>query len=266
MMWTLNDRDEMIKNAKSLPSNIVTIEGLWDGDEGGWHVRLYAIEKPIDKQYEYHLLGFIGHGKGEFHDFARSFTGETPPYPEGLLAKEIGQEIADMLGVPLYFPSPEKPSSRCETPEWIDWNAGRKSSIPIHLIDGQDYDAILARFKSANVAVVEGHWGYYCKPHPRLAIITIEHQNKNPLEYIAHDIGKLYWDEYDMGRNIYGYRIPSVTPVEEAIQLGIPLPKHLIQHSILLHIINHVGSYLVGLTLKKTIMKVRSVYNCCSVF
>lgn len=250
------NREAMIEKAKNLPSNIVAIEGWWDGDSGGWYACLSAIEKiskikavrffvesiysqvklarmgrklpfkiPENRQFKRHDIGYIGHGMGEYHDFMRSLAGETPPYPEGLLAKEIGQEIAEMLGVPLYFPSPEKPSGR-EVPEWVDWNAGRTSSIPIHLIDDLDCENALERFESANVAVVEAYWDRgYGIWHPRIAVVIIQNPASNPLNYISHEIGELYWDDQEMGRIIFGKQIPRRTCVEEVKRLGNVLAR-----------------------------------------
>src|SRR5687768_6013495 len=109
MTFNVN-RETIWEKVRALPPNIVVIECDWDGDSSGWAVRIMAIEELKPESYKKHLITFIAHGLGEFHDFMRSLAGETPPYPEGQIAQELGQEIADHLGVPLYFPSPEKPS------------------------------------------------------------------------------------------------------------------------------------------------------------
>jgi hypothetical protein len=49
-------REAFHKKAKNLPSNIVAIEGSWDGDSGGWYACLSAIEKIADEQYKEHLI------------------------------------------------------------------------------------------------------------------------------------------------------------------------------------------------------------------
>ncbi|MBZ0315542.1 MAG: hypothetical protein K8L91_03920 [Anaerolineae bacterium] len=223
MSITIN-REQVFEKVKQLPPNIVVIEGVWDGDSSGWCVDLVAIEEPLLSHYfRTHLLTSIGHGLGEIHDFNRMLTGQIPPYPEGKLAYELGQAIADQLNVPLYFPSPEKPVGD-EVPRWVDWQAGRVSSIPIGLIDSQ---VVIDRFSTAEIAVVEAYWGYLHTWHPRLAVITLEDRASHPLKYKSHKIGKLYWDKEDMGRIIRGQSIPSRTPTEEAIRIGELLAEKL---------------------------------------
>ena len=206
------NRDELFEAVRELPPGIAVIEALWDGDSNGWMVRLVAIEKIADDQFKEHYLATIGHFKGEIHDFNRAFRGETPPYPEGLFMQKIGQEVADYLGVPFHFPSPEKPALD-EVPRWVDWQAGRISSIPINLIDAEK---VIADFGGQTVAVVEAYWGYYHTWHPRLAVITVEASG----QYKAHDIGRLYWDDHDRGKVIRGWHIPPRAPVEEAVRIG----------------------------------------------
>lgn len=222
MNITVN-REQIFDKVKQLPPNIVIIEGLWDGDSSGWQVSLIAIEKITPHFFTEHYLAWIGHGLGEIHDFNRALTGQTPPYPEGKLAQEIGQAIADQLGVPLYFPSPEKPVGD-EVPRWVDWQAGRVSSIPIRLINPE---IVLDQFSTAEIAVVEAYWGYYHTWHPCLAVITVEDRASHPLKYKAHTIGSLYWDKEDMGRMIHGKSIPAYTPTEEAIGIGELLAEKL---------------------------------------
>ena len=124
--------------------------------------------------------------------------------------------------MPLYFPSPEKPTL-WEVPSWLDWKEGRVSSIPIKLFDIHD---IPEQFSTMQIAVVEVYWAYRSEWHPRIAVITIHHADGNP-SYKSHEVGRLYWDAEDTGRVIHGRQIPNCTPVEEAIRLGKLLAESL---------------------------------------
>jgi hypothetical protein len=217
------DREAVFNKVKALPPNIVAIECEWDGDNEGWHVRLIAIEEVSADKFTEHLLTIIGHGLGEIYDFNRALVGATPPYPEGHLAREIGQEVAASLGIPFYFASPDKPAL-AEVLRWVDWRVGRASSIPIRLLDPQP---VIEQYSNKRVAVVEAYWGYYHKFFPKFCVVTIEQSNANQHEYKANQIGELYWDNEDIGRTIYGQEIPPRTPVEEAIRIGNHLSEQL---------------------------------------
>ncbi len=210
------NREALLQRVKQLPPNIAVIEASWDGDSTGWYVLLSAIEQSSDGSYKEHYLTAIGHGQGELHDFNRALSGEVPPYPEGLLAKNVGQELADALHVPFYFASSEKPALN-GVPRWVDWIEGRTSSIPIRLIDIQ---SVIKRFSASDVKIVEGYWSYYHTWYPKLAVVTSKYTTDNAVDYEAHDIGELYWDDHDQGHIIRGMHIPSMTPIAEALRLG----------------------------------------------
>ncbi len=125
------DRDAIFEKVKALPPRIAAVECEWDGDSSGWFVRVMALEETSLNSHKEHLLGCIGHGSGELYDFNRALVGATPPYPEGRLAQEIGQEIAAKLGVPFYFASPDRPSLD-ESPRWAEWRASNPDAQADH--------------------------------------------------------------------------------------------------------------------------------------
>lgn len=217
------NREALLQRVKQLPPNIAVIEASWDGDSSGWYVMVSAIEKLRDGNYKRHYITAIGHGQGEYHDFYRALHGEVPPYPEGLLAKEVGQELADSLHIPFYFASPDKPALD-EVPDWVDWIEGRTSSIPIRLIDIQ---SVIKRFSASDVKIVEGYWAYHHTWYPKLAVVTAKRTTDNAVDYEAHNIGELYWDDHDQGRVIRGMHIPLMTPIAEALRLGKKLAEAL---------------------------------------
>ena len=108
---------KLLARARALPSPPVVIEALWDGDSDGWFVRLNAA-----------WLDEGGHQWEAWHTLSRGtdfrlFNGEVPPWPEAVEAQKIGGQLADELGVPFWFPSPDHPED--DTPHW--WERDRAS-------------------------------------------------------------------------------------------------------------------------------------------
>jgi hypothetical protein len=97
------DADELTAEIEALPHEPVAIEAVWDGDSEGWMVRLLAV--TIEPRIEHHLAT-VQHGTD-----IRLFNGEVPPWPEALEASIVGQRLAERLGIPFYFASPEKPDN-----------------------------------------------------------------------------------------------------------------------------------------------------------
>ena len=104
------DVDELTAEIQALPHEPAAIEAIWDGDSEGWMVRLLAV--TIEPRAE-HLLATAQHGTD-----IRLFNGEVPPWPEALEASAVGHELAERLGIPFYFASPEKPDNFA--PRWWD--------------------------------------------------------------------------------------------------------------------------------------------------
>jgi hypothetical protein len=100
--------DRLIEQIAALPHPPDAIEALWEGDTGGSFVCLVAV--TLRPKFE-HNLAFIRHGSD-----MRIFNGEVPPWPEALEATTIGGTLADRLGVPFHFASPDNPNT--DLPRW----------------------------------------------------------------------------------------------------------------------------------------------------
>ena len=88
-------REDILREAASLRSP-KAIEAYWDGDTEGWFVILAAVGERV--------ISVIRLG-GDF----RLFDGSVPPWPEAVLAKQVGEEIAARFGVPFWFPAVDRP-------------------------------------------------------------------------------------------------------------------------------------------------------------
>ncbi len=94
------------------------LEALWDGDTDGWHLyltlyyqrRTWWFKEIIQPTLSQESLGVISLG-GDI----RLFSGAVPPWPEAVLAKELGQLAKEKHNITFYFPS-EEPDDDC--PAW----------------------------------------------------------------------------------------------------------------------------------------------------
>ncbi|MEH0416081.1 hypothetical protein [Streptomyces sp. B21-083] len=98
----------LMEKVKTLPGQTVAIEALWDGDTDGWCVDLLAL---TDHPAAEHRVAIIRHG-GDL----RLFNGTVPPWPEAQEARTVGRALAEQLGVPFHFASPDRPD--CDAPRW----------------------------------------------------------------------------------------------------------------------------------------------------
>ncbi|MEV6768656.1 ADP-ribosylglycohydrolase family protein [Nocardia sp. NPDC051030] len=104
------DHDDLVERVANLPERPDAIEAVWDGDTFGWMVCLVAVTRSSRAE---HYLAQIRHG-GDI----RLFNGEVPPYPEAREATSVGQAVADTLGMPFHFTSPDRPD--IHLPRWWD--------------------------------------------------------------------------------------------------------------------------------------------------
>lgn len=95
------DPAELMTKVQALPREPAAIEARWDGDGEGWMICLLVV--TLEPETE-HNLALIQHGTD-----VRLFNGEVPPWPEALEASRVGGVLAEQLGIPFYFASPEKP-------------------------------------------------------------------------------------------------------------------------------------------------------------
>jgi hypothetical protein len=91
----------MVRHGLSCASSSPRYRRLWDGDTDSWFVCLAAV--TLEPKVE-HNLAFIRHGTD-----TRAFRGQAPPWPEAHEAAIIGRALAERLGVPFHFTSPDRP-------------------------------------------------------------------------------------------------------------------------------------------------------------
>ena len=105
---------DLVKRIEFSGLRAAAVQALWDGDSTGWFVIL-SLAGLTDQGLASTLnLVWITEDEGDM----RIFNGEVPPWPEAKRASELGQALADQLGVPFYFPSPDEPNDRC--PAWFE--------------------------------------------------------------------------------------------------------------------------------------------------
>ncbi|MFE4695859.1 hypothetical protein ACWCPD_27160 [Streptomyces sp. NPDC001935] len=94
------DLPSLAARAEELPGRIAAIEALWDGDTvHDWFVVLVAVlDDPA--------------GDGHLATVLQRRGGPRP----GTAAAEAGRALADLLGVPFHFASPDVPDD--EAPRW----------------------------------------------------------------------------------------------------------------------------------------------------
>lgn len=117
---------DLLAKLRALPTPPVAIEALWDGDTQGWFVDLCAV-LVLEGCHESRWLHTFSDG-GDL----RVFQGVVPPWPEAIEAAKNGAQLAAILGIPFYFPSPEHPEDEC--PHW--WQRAeptpcRRCAVPL---------------------------------------------------------------------------------------------------------------------------------------
>ncbi|MEU5726346.1 hypothetical protein [Micromonospora sp. NPDC047738] len=98
---------KLIEKAAAITAPVVAVEALWDGDTHGWSVDLVAIVRRPGRHHDRFdevPLTVLRHS-GDI----RLFNDQVPPWPEARQATEQGQAVAQHVGVPFHFASPEAP-------------------------------------------------------------------------------------------------------------------------------------------------------------
>ncbi|MEU6678816.1 hypothetical protein [Streptomyces sp. NPDC046853] len=94
------DLPSLAARAAALPGEVAAVEALWDGDTvHDWFVLLVAV---LDDPPEDGHLATVHHRPGG--------------PPPGTAAAEAGRALADHLGVPFHFASPDTPDD--QAPRW----------------------------------------------------------------------------------------------------------------------------------------------------
>lgn len=107
---------KLIEKTAAITAPVVAVEALWDGDTQGWYVDLVAIVRRPGRhhnRFDGVPLTVLRHG-GDI----RLFNSQVPPWPEARQATEQGQAVAQHIGVPFHFTSPEAPD--VDLPRWWD--------------------------------------------------------------------------------------------------------------------------------------------------
>lgn len=109
---------EIFEAVASIPLLPVAVQALWDGDSGGWMLRIQAVYacSPIYGVDEIAVL------RGDGGDM-RIFNNAIPPWPEAQIAAEAGALIESRLEIPFFFPSPQEPEDSC--PNWWERQQGK---------------------------------------------------------------------------------------------------------------------------------------------
>lgn len=107
------DIDRLAATVAALPHPPHAIEAYWDGDTSGWFVCLAAVSAPPPTERTLALIRFGGD--------IRLFNGEVPPWPEAQEATAVGTALADRLGIPFWFASPDEALD--DAPRWWDERA-----------------------------------------------------------------------------------------------------------------------------------------------
>ncbi|MEV6757517.1 hypothetical protein [Streptomyces sp. NPDC051214] len=93
------DTPALAARAATLPGRVVAVEALWDGDTvHDWFVELVAV---------------LDEPRGEGH---LAVIHRSPDRSPASAATQAGQALADHLGVPFHFASPDTPDDRA--PRW----------------------------------------------------------------------------------------------------------------------------------------------------
>jgi hypothetical protein len=111
--------DELAAKAAALPSGPVAIEAFWDGDSGGWYAVIGAVLRRgwLWPTYTGEVLGWF---RPEADDIG-AYEAIPGAWPQAKLAAAAGQQLAERLGVPFYFPAAAYPEEEC--PRW--WERSR---------------------------------------------------------------------------------------------------------------------------------------------
>jgi len=112
---------EILAKGRALSARPVAIEAFWDGDTEGWYVVLTAIVRGASARHA--QFTEIDLAKLSDGGDIRLFNNQVPPWPESVLAAEVGEQLARELGVPFHFLSRDQPRDECV--RWWDRERGQ---------------------------------------------------------------------------------------------------------------------------------------------
>lgn len=113
--FTYEDAVAKIEQIKGTP---IAVEAQWDGDTQGWFLMMFVIVKTKNRIWEHSKIQTYHLGNLSLGDDIRVFNGTVPPYPEAILAEEIGNKLSEKYKLEFFFPSPINPDDDC--PRWTE--------------------------------------------------------------------------------------------------------------------------------------------------
>jgi hypothetical protein len=92
--------------AKAGNDRLHRLEALWDGDTVGWFLELFLTVKSAAGSESRALVATLRYGSD-----IRLFNHQVPPWPEAIVAKELGERLQRDSGCSFWFPSPDDPDN-----------------------------------------------------------------------------------------------------------------------------------------------------------
>ncbi len=102
-------------------ARLLALEALWDGDTEGWFLDIALVTTRDGREdvFVAEPIATLRYG-GDI----RLFNGQVPPWPEAVVARRAGEQLARELGIEFYFPSPDSPDDDC--PHWWERDAAAR--------------------------------------------------------------------------------------------------------------------------------------------
>ena len=113
--FTYEDAVTKIEQIKGTP---IAVEAQWDGDTQGWFLMMFVVAKTKNRIWTPSKIETYHLGNLSLGNDIRVFNGTVPPYPEAILAKEIGNKLSEKYKLEFFFPSPINPDDDC--PRWTE--------------------------------------------------------------------------------------------------------------------------------------------------
>ncbi|GAA4871851.1 hypothetical protein [Kitasatospora terrestris] len=108
------DLDSLALKAAGFAESIAYVEAVWDGDPtAGWYVHLLAVAENPRCENEKRLATIYWHTAEKYLGTAEA---EAHRLPYSVAAQRAGRALAEHLGVPFRFTSPDDPDD--EAPRW----------------------------------------------------------------------------------------------------------------------------------------------------
>lgn len=102
-----------VERARGARARPTMLEALWDGDSGGWMLKLFLTIRVLFIHHKRFHLATLRYGSD-----IRLFSGSVPPWPESEVAQKLGEQLEQEFGCRLWFPSPNQPDDH--TPAYAE--------------------------------------------------------------------------------------------------------------------------------------------------